>query len=177
MVQPKVFSPVRNIIVNKKENDKIWIQTTCNNSEKINWLADTGLPGSFINPTLANKVMTQNPNVKMEKYKENKRYRCFNNKEIKIKGVIHMDITFGSWCAKRCPILIVEQNTTNLMGRDVLPKLGISLQQTKQQEEQDATASMIQPSRPNPANREPLGHSEVLKMAKANQRKQAKQTR
>ena len=88
-----------------------------------------------------------------------------------------MDITSGIWCAKRCQILIVEQNTTNLMGRDVLPKLGISLQQTKQQEEQAATASMVQPSYPNPANREPLGHSEVLKIAKANQRKQAKQTR
>ena len=45
-----------------------------------------------------------------------------------------MNITSGSWCAKRCPIIILEQNTTNLMGRDVLPKLGISLQQTKQQD-------------------------------------------
>ena len=78
--------------------------------------------------------MTQNTNVKIEKYNENKCYRCFNNKEIKIKGVIHMDITFGSWCAKIWTILIVEQNTTNLLGRDVLPKLGISLQQTKQQD-------------------------------------------
>ena len=45
-----------------------------------------------------------------------------------------MDIKSGSWCAKRCPILIVEQYTANLMGRDILPKLGISLQQTKQQD-------------------------------------------
>ena len=30
----------------------------------------------------------------------------------------------------------MEQNTTNLMGRDVLPKLGISLEQTKQQGKQ-----------------------------------------
>ena len=117
----------------KEQNDEIWVQTTCNNSEKIEWLADTGSPCSFINPTTANKFKTQNPNVRLEKYNENKHYRCFNNKEIKIKGVIHMDITSGSWCAKRCPILIVKQNTTNLMGRDVLPKLGISLQKTKQQ--------------------------------------------
>ena len=133
LVLPKIFSPVRNIIVNKKENGEIGIQTTCNNSEKINWLVDTGSPRSFINPTTTNKVMTQNPNVKMEKYKENKRYRCYNNKEIKIKGVIHKDITSGNWCAKRRPILMEEQNTTNLMGHDVLPKLGTSLQQTKQQ--------------------------------------------
>ena len=133
MVQPRIFSsPVRNIILTKKEIDEIWIQTTCKNSGKIDWLADTGSPHSFINPTTANKIMMQNPNVKIENLNENKYYRCFNNKEIKIKGVIPIDITSGSWCAKRCPILIVEQNTTKLMGRDVLPKLGISLQQTKQ---------------------------------------------
>ena len=164
--------------------------------------------------------MTQSPNFKIKKYNKNKRYRCFNNKEIKIKGVIHMDITSRSWCAKICPILIVEQYTTNQMQRDVLPKLGISLKQTKQQdktklkhpalprealwdldqdsepeldiqykdeappqssvpralspdtsdsenapllspkcvpEEQAARAALIQPSRPNPVNREPLG--------------------
>ena len=44
-------------------------------------------------------------------------------------------------------------------------------------EEQAARAALIQPSCPNPVNREPLGHSEVLKMAKANQRKKAKQTK
>ena len=44
-------------------------------------------------------------------------------------------------------------------------------------EEQAAKAALIQPSHPRPVNREPLGHSEVLKMAKANQIKHAKQTR
>ena len=43
-----------------------------------------------------------------------------------------MDIISGSWCAKNAQFLIVERNETNLMGRDVLQKLGVSLQQTKQ---------------------------------------------
>ena len=133
LVKPKSYRPVRNIIVNKTQNDEIWIQTTCNNSEKIEWLADTGSPRSFINQSTAKKLMSNNRNIIIERYNENKRYKCFNNKEIKIKGVIHMDITSGNWIAKKCQILIVEQNTTNLMGRDMLPKLGISLQQTKQQ--------------------------------------------
>ena len=85
LVQPKVFRPVRNIIVNKEQNDEIWVQTFCNNSEKIDWLADTGSLCNFINPTTANKFMTQNTNVRTEKYTENKRYRCINKKEIKIK--------------------------------------------------------------------------------------------
>ena len=125
----KSISRSKKHLVNKEQNDEIWVQTTCNNSEKIDWLADTGSPRSFINPTTANEFMTQKPNVRIEKYNENKRYRCFNKKEIKIKGVIHMDITSGSLCAT----LIVEQNRTNVMGRNVLPKLGISLKQTKQQ--------------------------------------------
>ena len=87
--------------------------------------------------------MSNNPNIIIERYNENKRYKCFNNKEIKIKGVIHMDITSGNWIAKKCQILMVEQNTTNLMGRD-MPKLGISLQQTKQQGRQIHHTSYIQ---------------------------------
>ena len=55
-----------------------------------------------------------------------------------------MDITSGNWFAKKCQILIVEQNTTNLMGQDMLPKLGISLQQTKQQGRQKHHISDIQ---------------------------------
>ena len=132
-IRPKTYKLVRNIIVNKKQNDEIWIKTRCNNSETIERLADTGSPRSFINQSTAKKLMTKNPNIKIEQYNENKRYRCFNNKEIKIRGVIHMGITSGDWLAKRCQILIVEQNTTNLMGRDKLPKLGFSLQQTTQQ--------------------------------------------
>ena len=73
LVKPKSYRPVRNIIVNKTQNDEIWIQTTCNNSEKIECLADTGLPRSFINPSTAKKLMTNNPNIKIERYNENKR--------------------------------------------------------------------------------------------------------
>ena len=88
--------------------------------------------------------MSNNSNIKIERHNENKRYRCFNNKEIKIKGVIHMDITSGNRIAKKCQILIVDQSTTNLMGRDMLPKRGISLQQTKQQGRQIHHISDIQ---------------------------------
>ena len=44
-------------------------------------------------------------------------------------------------------------------------------------EEQAARAAPIQPCRPNPVNTEPLGHADVVKMARANQRKQARPTR
>ena len=44
-------------------------------------------------------------------------------------------------------------------------------------EEQAARAAQTMTIRPNSVNREPLGHSDILKMAKANQRKQAQQTK
>ena len=44
-------------------------------------------------------------------------------------------------------------------------------------EEQAARAATIQPCRTNPVNTEPLGHADVVKLARANQRKQARPTR
>ena len=44
-------------------------------------------------------------------------------------------------------------------------------------EEQAVRAALIQPCRPNPVNTEPLGHADVVKMAKANQRKKAQTKR
>ena len=44
-------------------------------------------------------------------------------------------------------------------------------------EEQAARADTIQPCRPNPVSTEPLGHADVVKLARGNQRKQARPTR
>ena len=44
-------------------------------------------------------------------------------------------------------------------------------------EEQAVRAALIQPCRPNPVSTEPLGHADVVTMAKANQRKQAQTKR
>ena len=44
-------------------------------------------------------------------------------------------------------------------------------------EEQTAQAATIQPCRPNPVNTEPLEHADVVKLVRANQRKQVRPTR
>ena len=43
-------------------------------------------------------------------------------------------------------------------------------------EEQAARAALIQLCRPNPVNTEPLGHADVVRMERANQRKHARPT-
>ena len=73
--------------------------------------------------------MEHNPEVKLQQYTSQTKYKCFNNNNIKIEGEINITLESGSWTAQNCRILVLGQKTHNLMGRDVLGKLGISLQQ------------------------------------------------
>ena len=57
----------------------------------------------------------------------------FQNQDIPIIGQIQMELHSGSWTAKNCNILVVKHRSQNLMGRDVLSKLGLTL--TQQQTE------------------------------------------
>ena len=72
------------------------------------------------------------PRNNYKKFRKKKKCKCFNNKEKKNNCVIHLDITPVNWTAAKCPKLTVAQNTTNLLGKDLLPKLTINLQQTEQ---------------------------------------------
>ena len=52
-------------------------------------------------------------------------FRCFNNNKIDITGTIQVDITSGSSYAKNCTILLVNNKTINIMGRDIMNQLGL----------------------------------------------------
>ena len=58
-------------------------------------------------------------------------YRCFNNIEIPITGIIQMNLRSGLREATNNEILVVNANTVNLMGRVILGKLGFTLSQNK----------------------------------------------
>ena len=47
------------------------------------------------------------------------------------KCVLIIDLKSGSWTAKACRVLIVNNKTNNIMGRALLSKLGITLNATK----------------------------------------------
>ena len=114
------------------------MQTTTNNL-KVRWLADTGSPRSFITAEQATEIMKHNPAVKLQQYSSPTKYKCFNNNNIKIDGEINITLQSGSWTAKNCRILVVGHKTNNLMGRDVLQKLGITLQQKPNNSPDQAT--------------------------------------
>ena len=55
-----------------------------------------------------------------------------------------MELKSGSWNAKNCRILVVDNKTNNIMGRDVLAKLGITLKAEKPHGKQVHTIRNIQ---------------------------------
>ena len=111
--------------------NEIWIKTKSNNID-IEWFADTGSPKSFINEATATAILQKcNKAKRLPHNQEPKKYRCFNNVSIPIIGIHQLDLTSGDWTSRDNKILIVQTQTVNLLGRDVLSKLGFSLTLTK----------------------------------------------
>ena len=64
--------------------------------------------------------------MKLKDYSNHTKFKCFNNNDI---GQLQLELNSGSWTARNCNILVVEHKSQNLMGRDVLAKLGLTLKQ------------------------------------------------
>ena len=67
--------------------------------------------------------------MKLEKYDGHLKFKSLNNKDIPIVGQPHMELSSGSWKATKCKILVVENQSQNLMGKDIQAKLGLTLNQ------------------------------------------------
>ena len=131
LVHPKNFVNAYPQKLSPNISDEIWIKTSTDTFE-TNWLADTGSPRSFICKAEADRIIQR---CKTAKWKEptnsQTQYRCFNNIEIPITGIIQMNLRSGLREATNNEILVVNANTVNLMGRDILGKLGFALSQNK----------------------------------------------
>ena len=143
LIRPTEFKLQKNDQINKNTNGEFWVETTTK-AGKIQWLADTGSPRSFITTQKALELSNKIDNAEIHPYNEGKKYRCFNNNDIAIKGVLHMELKSGSWNAKNCKILFVGKKTNNIMGRDVLAELGITLKAEKPHGKQVHTILNIQ---------------------------------
>ena len=116
--------------VNKTKRGELWIKTRTN-KQQIFWLADTGSPRSFMNIDTAQKLLANGKTSKKQPNRTIGEFRCFNNNKIDIIGTIQVDITSGSSNAKNCTILLVNNNTIKIMGRDIMDQLGLRLTMTK----------------------------------------------
>ena len=130
----KEFKEIKNHDLNSTtQQGEIIIQTTIKDNNKINWLADTGSPRSFVDITTTNELLQNNKHMILEPYNGQMKFKCFNNQDIPILGQLQTQLQSGSWTARNCNILVVKQRSQNLMGRDVLTRLGLTL--TQQQSE------------------------------------------
>ena len=120
---------INTISVNKTTGGECWVKTNGKNTE-VDWLADTGSPRSFLEYTKAKEITKQNKESKITMF-EKSRYKCFNNQDIKILGVLHITLKSGTWTAKNCRILLVKHLAQPVMGRDILQQLRIVLTATK----------------------------------------------
>ena len=129
LIHPKNFVHAHPQKLSPNISDEIWIKTSTDTFE-TNWLADTGSPRSFICKTEAERIIQK---CKSAKWKEptngQTQYRCFNNIEIPITGIIQINLRSGLREATNNEILVVNANTVNLMGRDILGNLGFTLSQ------------------------------------------------
>ena len=112
---------------------EIWVETTTSNKQMIHWLADTGFPRSFLTLEKANEIIKNNPKLRLQPYNSQTQYRNFNNNNIKVEGTLQLTLQWGTWTAKNSQVLVAEHNTNNLIGRDILQKIGILLQQRSKQ--------------------------------------------
>ena len=130
-INPKTFHTAQPLKLSPSISDEIWIKTSTN-TFVTDWLADTGSPRSFVCKTEADRILRQ---CKSAKWKEPSgcqiQYRCFNNNEIPITGIIQINLRSGLREASNNEILVVDANTVNLMGQDILGKLGFTLSQNK----------------------------------------------
>ena len=87
------FKETKNFELNNMTpNGEIRIQTTLNKNNKLNWLADTGSPRSFIDINTANELIQNNNNMILESYNGQMKFKCFNNQDIPIIGQIQMEL-------------------------------------------------------------------------------------
>ena len=84
-----------------------------------------------MNTATAHKLLVNEKTIIHEPNKSIGEFRCFNNKKIEKMGLIKLDNTSGASRAKNCMILLVDNNTLNILGRDIMDQLGLCLTMAK----------------------------------------------
>ena len=95
-------------------------------------LVDSGSVCTIINKSLADKVVLECKNSYWIQSPEIHDLKTFSNDIIKIKGIIKTSIKCNDWIASDVDVTVVEDGHRPIIGRDLFPKLGFSVIQSKQ---------------------------------------------
>ena len=85
---------------------------------------------TMINETLANSIISQDSNSKWIREAAPKQLKTFSNKLIQTLGILQTSVQSNNWYANPIEIQVVTDVHRSLLGRDLFPALGLSIQQS-----------------------------------------------
>ena len=99
----------------------------------INVLVDSGSVCTIINESLANSIIFHDTKLKWIRGKNPKQLKTFSNEPIHTVDTIQTSIQSCNWHANPIEIQVVADGHRSLLGRDLFPALGLSVQQSNNQ--------------------------------------------
>ena len=98
-----------------------------------NVLVDSGSVCTIMNESLADSILSQDPNSKWIREANPKQLKTFSNEPIQTLGILQTSIQSNNWYANPIEIQVVTDGHRSLLGRDLFPALGLSIQQSNNQ--------------------------------------------
>ena len=95
-----------------------------------NVLVDSGSVCTIINETLANSIISQDPNSKWIREAVPIQLKTFSNELIQTLVILQTSTQSNNWYANPIEIQVVTDGHRLLLGKDLFPALGISIQQS-----------------------------------------------
>ena len=95
-----------------------------------NVLVDSGSVCTIINETLANSIISQDPNSKWIREAAPKQLKTFSNELIQMLAILQTSIRSNNCYANPIEIHVVTDGHRSLLGRNLFSALGLSTQQS-----------------------------------------------
>ena len=108
------------------------VRIRCGHNDLV-FIADTGSPTSFINQRTANLIVSTVKSAKRIQTTETdeaNRMVCYNGYKIPSFGRVITPIESGGWTLNTTSLIVVDDKRANILGRNILPQIGIQLKQT-----------------------------------------------
>ena len=127
------FEPRRAEVItnNDLQGHLIRVRSETNN---IVFIADTGSPTSFVNERTANFLTSSVKSAVKTTLREDdeaNRMVCYNGYKIPSLGRLIASIESGGWTVQIASFIVVDDRRANIMGRNLLPQIGIKLHQER----------------------------------------------
>ena len=98
-----------------------------------NVLVDSGCVCTIINESLANSIVSQDSSSKWIREANTKQLKTFSNEPSHTLGILQTSIQSNNWYENPIEVQVVTDGHRQLLGRDLFPALGLSIQQSNNQ--------------------------------------------